>query len=106
MSILTINIGLEKNTGGSVSVAGLLEILCNNFHMESAQIKQSETEPTLIFRAYYISCGYELAGLLYDLCIRFKQDCVAYSFDGGVTGRLVGPNATAWGEFNPDFFIP
>lgn len=33
----------------------------------------------------------------------FNQDCVAVLYDDG-EGKLVGPRAEAWGEFNPSYF--
>lgn len=31
-----------------------------------------------------------------------QQDCIATVIDG--QGELIGPNAAAWGRFNPEFF--
>ena len=36
------------------------------------------------------------------------QDCIAYygiPHHGQARGHLAGPNAAAWGAFNPEFFI-
>lgn len=36
------------------------------------------------------------------ICEALSQDCIAAAFNNG--GSLIGPRATQWGEFNPEYF--
>ena len=64
----------------------------------------SSTEDTLIVR---MSVGgmARLRGGIYELAELLQQDCIAIWNATDWSGELVGPNATAWGEFNPEFFL-
>lgn len=42
--------------------------------------------------------------LAYEICREINQDCVAVYFPLADRGELIGPNASAWGEFNHEFF--
>ena len=44
---------------------------------------------------------------VWALCRILQQDCIAFVTDegDGEAGKLVGPNAAAWGEFNEAYFI-
>jgi len=41
--------------------------------------------------------------VVYQLSRDFNQECIAVLFDDG-EGRLIGPDADKWGEFNREFF--
>lgn len=64
-----------------------------------ATIQQSDSEPTLVAELpvpLNATAAYEVARFL-------KQDAIAV-WDGR-DGHLYGPNATAWGPFDPSFFL-
>lgn len=77
-------------------------------------------EDTLIVEVQGIATkrggGAYIVQSVYKLAERLGQDCIAFrgvvSFDGEEDGpfrtheQLVGPNADAWGEFDPKLFIP
>lgn len=67
---------------------------------------QSGTEDTLIVKLN-VSSGAEnrFRKAIFDLADDLDQDCIAAYNATGWSGELVGPNAAAWGEFNPEFFI-
>lgn len=61
-------------------------------------------EPCLYAKGTMLSLGaLDLVDVLYDVACELKQDCVAVAYSNG-SGRLIGPNAAAWGEFNPEYF--
>lgn len=69
-----------------------------------SQVRQSQTEPTLIVEVD-VSVSLEA----FDECLailsrELGQDCIAWVTASG-NGHLSGPNAEAWGSFNPDYFL-
>jgi hypothetical protein len=42
---------------------------------------------------------------VHGLCTELGQDCIAVYDPATYRGRLVGPNAAAWGLFDPSCFI-
>jgi hypothetical protein len=61
------------------------------------------SEPCLYVRGR-IDSFTSLDSFCFDLCRVLEQDCVAVvDLDSG-KGELIGPNAAAWGEFNPEYF--
>jgi hypothetical protein len=103
MSTLTLNIGLNTNTGDTLTratIAGELAQLTNDFQIVG--IEQSATEQTAIVTATGLT-----AQAVYHLSVVLRQDCIAVSTDNGKTGALVGPKSDAWGwVFNSEYFIP
>lgn len=71
-----------------------------------ARRAQSATEDTLVVELN-VSSGAEqrLRDTVHALAVSLEQDCIAVYNATGWSGELVGPNAAAWGEFNPDYFI-
>jgi len=74
------------------------------------------TEPTCVFTVGLTNTGrYDVADLysdVRDLAIALGQDCIAVGTvdDDGEdkavnSGVLIGPRASAWGEFNSEYFI-
>ncbi len=47
----------------------------------------------------------EVAEWAYSVSVALKQDCVAVSFDNGITGELYGPKSEDYGRFSPEYFI-
>lgn len=65
-----------------------------------AEVHPSDTEPTLVVEVR--SPLY--AAALFAVAASLNQDAIA-QFDPHSGGQLVGPNASAWGEFDPDQFL-
>jgi hypothetical protein len=106
MQILTLNIGLETNTGESLDRLEVLTILTRNqFRVHASETRQSATEQTLIVRGYFTDNTRLDVSRIHALSLILKQDCIAVSPDDGKTGELIGPNAQSWGEFNPAYFL-
>ena len=104
MQILTLNIGLDTNTGESLDRLDVLTILTRNqFRVHASETRQSATEQTLIVRGHFTDNTPFQS--IYALSLILKQDCIAVSPDDGKTGELIGPNAQSWGEFNPAYFL-
>jgi hypothetical protein len=97
----TLNIGLNRNVGGTVRAADVLMwIMSSARKVSAATIAQSDTEPTLVARIDAPLSDAEA----YALCAAFDQDCIAQSADG-ISGALLGPKSAEWGAFNPALFI-
>ena len=39
-----------------------------------------------------------------QMAYTLDEDCIGVSFDGGLTGKLVGPRADKWPPFHPKYF--
>lgn len=97
---LTLNLGLQTNTGDFVRLTHALRCLVNRFELIDLKIENSHTEKTIVCVIQFVPSYVER---LHELCDLLEQDCIAI-FDGK-HGELIGPNAAKWGNFNPDFFI-
>lgn len=113
--IIELNIGLNV-TSGDNSVHALisrqiraLQFLRNSAYLTNVlnnRLARSETEETLVVKLN-ASSGAEnrIRQELFELAEYLEQDCIAVYNATGWSGELVGPNAAAWGAFNPDYFI-
>lgn len=67
------------------------------------------TETTLITRAVVRAPLRDVFDMVEYLSERLEQDCIAVALvdenDAILTGELLGPRASAWGRFNPKFFV-
>jgi hypothetical protein len=104
MTTLTLNIGLNTNDGTPAheSITVLQYLTDNGFFVRNSETRESNTEQTLV-----VYCDTVHASRIYAASIALKQDCIAVSPDGGITGALIGPRADKWGwTFLPVFFLP
>lgn len=62
--------------------------------------KGPDDEPTLVLTYWWAPP----AAAIDRLSTALHQDCIAVLDDVTGVGRLIGPNAAAWGAFNPAFF--
>ncbi len=106
MKTATLNIGLARSSNGILIEDDIaLECVENFFALVSLpRFDQSATERTLICQIDLEYAGNNFELNLFDMCEELDQDCIAVKFDDG-TGKLIGPRADSWGEFNPDYFI-
>ena len=105
---IELNIGLEVANGDNSQAARnqraalALVVLETNFGHRA----ESSTEDTLIVQMSVPSEGMaEFQTTVFDLSVGLYQDCIAVYNATAMSGELIGPNASAWGAFNPDFFI-
>lgn len=95
-----LNIGLNVTDGEPNTVEQVLSVLkAAGIEPERYEVKQSGTEPTLIARIPATDDA-----ILAQISDTLKQDAIAVRNPDG-TGKLLGPRAAAWGEFNPEFFL-
>lgn len=101
-----INIGLNTNTGATIEVNRALQAIADNgAFVLSSEVFVSDTEPTLVATVRYSSWESVPAVRAYSLSVALEQDYVAMWFLETARGALVGPRASSWGAFNPEFFI-
>lgn len=99
-----INIGLHfvfKGIEYSNSVSRVTRALKTipNLDIIESVVRQSNTEPTFI-----ATLSRPLSHLeAYWVSEELDQDCIAQYANG--IGRLYGPKAEEWGQFNPDYFL-
>lgn len=113
--IIELNIGLNVTNGdnsvhGRISRHGrALQFLRNSAYLASVsgtRLVQSATEETLVVKLTLDTWSIaETRQELFELAQFLEQDCVAVYNPSAFSGELVGPNAAAWGEFNPEFFL-
>lgn len=97
---VTLNVGLNVNDGTTITDADVQAALAA-YGVEATDIsvQQSGTEPTFVARLSRALTPEEATAVSAAL----RQEAIAQS--NGATGGLYGPNAAAWGEFNPEFFL-
>jgi hypothetical protein len=70
------------------------------------EVRKSDTEATVVADVRFL--GYTSLALKTSLAAiaqSLGQDCIAVFDNEGYATGLYGPNAAAWGEFNPEFFL-
>lgn len=101
-----LNIGLARQGNSNVGVGTVLrEIASCGFRLVNHAIHHSGTEITVVAqvnRRYGYTPAAECAAHLATL---LGQDCIAVYNPERDFGYLAGPNAAAWGEFNPAYFL-
>lgn len=102
LNTTVINIGLkigDSEMDYMTALKALLNYLPDHIFF-ACETAQSNTEPTLVVSIP----EYQMKDSdLYQLSLDLKQDCIAVRDLSG--GRLVGPRASEWGPFNPQYFI-
>lgn len=96
-----LNIGLQRNDGGTLNVRAVLASLVGRGIVYASHgVHTSDTERTLV-----LTCAPVPTSVLYALALALAQDCIAVYDTGAQAGRLIGPKAREWGTFNPQYFI-
>lgn len=97
----TLNIGLARKGSSYLDVVEVIRALQDaQLYIGAYALVQSGTEPTVVVE---VDGPAPAAG--YVLAQRLGQDCIAVWHPDTEVGRLIGPHAAAWGEFNPEFFL-
>lgn len=101
-----LNIGLKVGATQALAAHVALEIIkANEIIVGKFKVVESDTEPTLVCEVRYLGGPTWAFKLLHQIAVDLKQDCIAAYRPKTNGGALIGPNAKAWGEFNPAFFI-
>lgn len=102
-----LNIGCESNTLGKLHPVWVLSaVRLHHFKILRHATHTSDTEKTVVLEVEMTGDSADNTRAIYDLSVSLGQDCIAcYTdrFDG--FGALVGPKASEWGNFNPEFFL-
>jgi hypothetical protein len=109
MSKIILNIGLAGNgqTLDEHLVSESVAELVNGVGSFCALV-QSHTEPTLVVEfvtAELDAAGVDVLTVASTICNQLDQDCVALYSTGVGAGFLIGPRASKWGPFNPNYFF-
>ncbi len=97
----TWNIGLNVTDKEPNTVEHVLSTLkAAGIEPDRYEVKQSGTEPTLV--AQIPKTDDATVAKISDA---LSQDAIAVQNPDG-SGKLLGPRAAAWGDFNPEFFLP
>ena len=108
---ITLNVGLLTNEipHRDLSKVTVLSTLASLgfrvlVHRELSAEEAGGGEPTLAVLALPPQ---DWSGALYLAACELHQTAIACSFDGGATGHLIGPGASAWGDgrFAPAWFF-
>ncbi|KWK67212.1 hypothetical protein [Burkholderia ubonensis] len=107
-----LNIGLVRNDGKPDNTILRTVTVLNRFGfvLAHADVQQSDTEQTLCAAVQFQRQSNHRAvhDQLYAVCRELAQDCIAKAsldWTGKVSGELVGPEASAWGEFDSKYFL-
>lgn len=100
---IILNVGLARNDGKTVKVFDALWAIRNcGIVVSHAKVYDSATERTLVIEG---ECSISVEGRVCEVARLLKQDCIAVYFPDRNRGSLQGPNADAWGKFDPRFFV-
>ena len=112
---ITINVGLHVNgsedpifsPGAALNILRSFGFDCTYWRHDRAVLKD-RTEETLVVMVPFVGDIHYFDQQLYFAADYMSQDCIAYAYehDGRLVGKLVGPNAAAWGEFDLNYFLP
>lgn len=99
--MLILNIGLDTVHGGRLDPrAAFVAIAGKAAGAVHCGVHASDSEPTLVVVVEDLQ-----QTALHRLADNFAQDCIAVYDTRAKRGRLIGPRAAAWGEFDAARFI-
>jgi hypothetical protein len=95
-----LNIGMRCADGAELTTAVVMQSLrAAGVLWERIALREDAPEPTMVVEGY--STDYQV----YLLSTWLQQECIAVWDQMHREGRLVGPQAAKWGEFDPAQFI-
>jgi len=109
--LVHLNIGLASEAFGIVAANSVLQVLSTHgFFVRTSETIDSDTEPTLVVAAEwglatYCKVDVSLADAVHKVAELTGQDAIAVWLPARKEGRLIGPRAAAWGDFDPGRFI-
>lgn len=98
-----MNVGMKVDATGYVwEMADVLDAAerCGVIIVGKPSVVNSDSEPTVV-AAFAAPTSAEV----WDMAKMLQQDCIATYNARTWRGRLIGPNAEAWGDFNPHMFF-
>jgi hypothetical protein len=107
---LTLNIGLRIGRSAHLNtVTQTVQALERaGFNLQALRVDQSSTEPTVVVQVESASTWgvhHHQAAALHGVAVVLGQQAIAAFEPNRGHGVLVGPEAAAWGEFDPTEFI-
>lgn len=103
--LLNVGLGTKATTTLSADVARQI-VVANDFLVTTWSVVQSDTEPTLVCEAMPMTTDRGIVlQHLYQIAEDLEQDCIAVYSPTTGKGVLIGPDAQAWGKFNPAYFF-
>ena len=103
-----LNIGLDSKTRADLTVRGALDTLTFLGLVPTRyDVHQSNTERTVVVTVHTaeLPAGVAPSVAIFKASEALGQECIAAYNPTARAGRLIGPQAAAWGAFNPEFFI-
>jgi hypothetical protein len=98
-----LNIGLDSKTLGKISPTIAANLVGVHFDVEERRVLSYEPEQTLVVTVNHPN-DVPIEHLLHRICHALGQDCIAMWDPAHEQGALIGPNAAAWGGFDPQRF--
>lgn len=101
-----LNIGLESKTLGKIApVTAISAAQLRWLNVTGSKLVQSDTEPTLVLEVKTSMDLIFFDNVMHQLAQDLDQDCIAWWVGQFDLGRLTGPRAAEWGEFNLELFF-
>lgn len=102
--MLLLNIGLERQGKPNSKAQDVVnELFTAGFIVEAHTVQQSDTEPPVV--ALVRPPKFMVDERINSISSTLMQECIAVYDTVSAQGRLVGPKAAKWGEFNADYFF-
>lgn len=102
--MLLLNIGTARKGRPNLLPQRIVTELDHaGFAVQAHTIHKSDTEPTLV--ALVKAPKFAVDERIHSISAELGQECIAVYDTLSGKGRLIGPKAEAWGEFNPEFFL-
>lgn len=102
-----INIGTDRSGQSAISPATVVAEINRRpgLSLWDYAVHESDTELTVVARVSHLGMFTDVNREFFRLARSLGQDCVAVLHEDTGLGALHGPNAAAWGDFNPEFFL-
>lgn len=106
--MIVLNIGMNVGTETKHTVQSLKEAIGGmgliRFGGAAMSVHSSDTEPTaVVCLAGTLDIAH--AAKIFDLAVELEQEAIACWDPYTQTGKVIGPKAESWGDFNPAFFL-
>lgn len=113
---LEINIGLDvtgrpgNELAYAARTARALDLLGNRVrYSERFETRYAGPEGDTIEASLFVRLDaqsmFSVVGVVYDIALELEQDCIAIYSPLINYGRLIGPRAAQWGEFDSSYFV-
>ena len=102
-----INIGLDRTGDTTLSPATVVAEINRRpgLSLWEHTVHESDTELTVVARVSHLGMFTDINREFFRLSRELGRDCVAVLHEDTGLGALHGPDASAWGDFNPEFFL-